>query len=447
MSVVYWGFEIVATFVETFIILFSMYSFFQPKLNYKNNIIANSFFFIIIGGLTLLFNNLSANVKDILDLIIVGLYIVICFGLYKGNSFVRIVLPIILMIIILVINISVDSLLSYFFNVSPDFLLVPGSSLRIISLFITKFAFFIISQILIKVIKKNEYLLNRDEWLGITILFFISAIMLFSAAEIQYDKIDEKFDMFIITTGIALINVFVFVLINKITKKNKQVTLLQVLNTQQTEHMKALQSIEELYNSMNVLKHNMKNEWIVVYAEMNKGEFMRAEELVKNMIELTDDVFEETVSLSQPSINSILNYKINCAKQNGIYCTSLIQDDFNSFDEYDMVMLISNLLDNAIEASRDSDNPRIDITITTKMNYLSITICNSTKESVLLKNAKLKSSKADKENHGFGLKSVRQITEKYNGMLDFFEQDDMFYVDVLLKKETPPIIENIPYTN
>ncbi len=280
-----------------------------------------------------------------------------------------------------------------------------------------------------------------------TVIFLISAGILFTVGEIQYKHTDKNFNMLLLIIGILIINICVFFFFNKMTKKNKELTLLQISHMHFEENLKALRSIESIYNEMKILKHNMKNEWFIIYDALQKGDSMRAKQLLNDIIDKTDGAFAEMVTLSQPSINSIINYKLNCAKQHGIYCTSMIQDDFSSFDEYDIVMLIANLMDNAIEASKDLENSRLDVMITTKMNYLNIVISNTIKNSVLEGNSQLDTSKNDKDNHGFGIQSVRQISEKYDGMLDFYEQDNMFFADVLLKKETPILDKIIPNTN
>ena len=45
---------------------------------------------------------------------------------------------------------------------------------------------------------------------------------------------------------------------------------------------------------------------------------------------------------------------------------------------------------------------------------------------------RLETSKQDKSNHGFGMKSMKKIVEKYGGTMDVFIADDMFQVDILL---------------
>lgn len=447
MSIVYFGIEVIATFFEAFIIMSTISHLFNIRITNKPLVLLKTLPFIFVGSITVICNYFGPHYRDILDLGIVAIYVFLCLLLYEGNPFFRILVPIILTIIIMIINISVNIFMSRIYGVPSEYLIQPGSNLRVLGLFVTKISFFLVTQIIIKKVKNSNYVLKIDEWLGMTVIFLISAGILFTVGEIQYKHTDKNFNMLLLIIGILIINICVFFFFNKMTKKNKELTLLQISHMHFEENLKALRSIESIYNEMKILKHNMKNEWFIIYDALQKGDSMRAKQLLNDIIDKTDGAFAEMVTLSQPSINSIINYKLNCAKQHGIYCTSMIQDDFSSFDEYDIVMLIANLMDNAIEASKDLENSRLDVMITTKMNYLNIVISNTIKNSVLKGNSQLDTSKNDKDNHGFGIQSVRQISEKYDGMLDFYEQDNMFFADVLLKKETPILDKIIPNTN
>lgn len=437
MIYLYYGFEVIATFFESFVIIETISRLFSWKKTFIIPTLLKWLSIILVGSITVLCNYFGPHYRDILDLGVVAIYIMFSLFLFEGNKFFKLIVPIILTILIMVINISVNILMSQIYGVSSDYLIEPGSNLRLLGLFVTKVSFFLSTLLFVKKCKKNNYLLKMDEWFGMVIIFFISVGILFTVGEIQYKHTDKNINMPLLIVGILVINICVFFFFDRITKKNKDLTKLQLSNMHFSENLKALKSIELMYNEMKIMKHDMKNEWIVVHDAFQKGDNMRTKELLNGMLNKIDDVFEETISLSEPSINAIINYKFNCAKQCGIHCTSIIQDDFSNFDEYDIVMLISNLLDNAIEASKDSEKPRLDMTITIKMNYLNIVISNTIMESVLARNAQLNTSKKEKEKHGFGIQSVRQIVEKYNGMIDFYEQDTMFYVDILLKRATP----------
>lgn len=155
MSTLYFGFELIATFSETFIILYAISCLFDSKFLRKKHLLYRIVSLIVIGSLTTVFNCMETLYKDVLDIAIIGVYIIVCFLLYKGNIFFRIVIPLLIMIIILIINITADVFISRLYDVSPEYLLESGSSLRLLSLFITKFLFFFTIQLLVRIVKKK----------------------------------------------------------------------------------------------------------------------------------------------------------------------------------------------------------------------------------------------------------------------------------------------------
>ena len=55
---------------------------------------------------------------------------------------------------------------------------------------------------------------------------------------------------------------------------------------------------------------------------------------------------------------------------------------------------------------------------------------NSVQNSVIENNPKFKTTKKHKDIHGYGIKIVKSIVEKYNGMMELFEQDGFFIADI-----------------
>lgn len=436
MNYLYSAFELIATFSESAIIFYAILSLFEPRFRRNIQRFGIVISYLIISLLTVLFNSITTY-SGIFDLIAVILYIIFTLIFYKGNRFFCLVTPVILMIIILIVNMSVNMIMSIAFKVQSEFLLELRDSLRAVNLLITKFTFLLIVQLIIKKIKHKSFILKLDEWIGIAAVFIISVFILISAAEIQFSRINGRLNMIILIYGIAMINILTFAFVNKMAQKNKDETLLQMMRVHEKEQKKAFQSLEEIYGTMQILKHDMKNEWIIIHQALLSKQYDYATEIADKMLNSKIESFKEYITVSNPAVNALLNYKLNIAKQKGINITSYVQEDFDSFDDYDIVMLISNLLDNAIEASEKIVNPDIDIIITTRMNYLNIVIANRVDKSVLNNNRRLRTTKQDSGNHGLGTKSVKQICDKYNGMIDYYEKGNMFVADVMLKKETP----------
>ena len=106
-------------------------------------------------------------------------------------------------------------------------------------------------------------------------------------------------------------------------------------------------------------------------------------------------------------------------------------------DVYKRQSIFCNLLDNAIDASLSCDEPYIDcnVSLIRGGNADLISIANSCKSSPLGHDGKLHSRKQDTGFHGYGLKSVKRIADKYNGLLNYVysEEKQEFRVVVMLE--------------
>ena len=95
---------------------------------------------------------------------------------------------------------------------------------------------------------------------------------------------------------------------------------------------------------------------------------------------------------------------------------------------------MTNLLDNAIEAvSQLAESERsIRLRIITKNDRIQIEVSNPYKGKVVRQKDSFLSSKADKINHGFGLKSVQFLVEKYHGNMVVEAESDTFTVLIVM---------------
>ena len=105
--------------------------------------------------------------------------------------------------------------------------------------------------------------------------------------------------------------------------------------------------------------------------------------------------------------------------------------------EYDIFYALGNLLDNAIEAIEkcDAGNRFIHIKMMNKNNVFQLYIENSYKIEPQKKGKKFLSTKDNEKNeHGWGIENVREIVERYKGILDISYQNQRFQVDLVILK-------------
>lgn len=98
----------------------------------------------------------------------------------------------------------------------------------------------------------------------------------------------------------------------------------------------------------------------------------------------------------------------------------------------ELASLFGNLLDNAIEACQgmESKNQFIKIQIERKYYLVNLIIKNSIEKIPIIKNGEIVSTKMDGKAHGYGLKNVKRIIEKYEGVMSLRADEEQFIVSI-----------------
>ena len=96
------------------------------------------------------------------------------------------------------------------------------------------------------------------------------------------------------------------------------------------------------------------------------------------------------------------------------------------FDASDMVVLLSNLLDNAIEACQQYDKGDKTIHVMAVAQQDFFVSVRNTSEPVVIINGSIPTTKPEPQMHGFGLANIRLILEKYSGEYTMFYENGWF---------------------
>ena len=91
------------------------------------------------------------------------------------------------------------------------------------------------------------------------------------------------------------------------------------------------------------------------------------------------------------------------------------------------------MIDNALQAvSLVTENKFIDLVLHYSKGILLIKIANPFVNEIKKSGDNVITTKKDKENHGYGLASVKETVEKYNGTVEINPSDNIFTVKVVL---------------
>lgn len=186
--------------------------------------------------------------------------------------------------------------------------------------------------------------------------------------------------------------------------------------------------IRALHESVRRLKHDMKNHLMVLASYLNSADLEAAKEYTSEILDKLNSV-HSYIETGNSLLNHILNEKLETARKNGINVKAEVETlSFERMGSLDFSALLSNLLDNALEASMKEPEKRreIQVAVTARRGYETIVVKNRFSSSVLERNPKLTSDKPEPGSHGLGVPQIKEIVEKYNGMCDFYEEDGWF---------------------
>jgi hypothetical protein len=296
-------------------------------------------------------------------------------------------------------------------------------SLLLAQLFLS--AFYYVS---LRVFKKQTPKLSFYEWLILSVLLMFSVLISFLSTETHragdLNAVVSELLFLIDSASIAFV-FFALYLVLKISKSNhleEQQLKMKMLMEFQKEYT---EKIKFDYENIRKMKHDIRQSFDVIAGLCKKGNSCEILEFVTSQKIKIDGSFSY-IDVDDMYLNALINTKISFAKSKGITTFIHCQKSLGQFAGIDLCVLLGNILDNAIEACEKCENPSIDANIILADDNLNILVRN-TYNPVKTKHH-LETTKPNKAEHGFGIKSIKEIVEKYSGSADFYEDDDGEFV-------------------
>lgn len=427
--------EFVAIFVECFMIarLIIKYFGFRSKKHYVLKWTALLLLLSIIDCTgSFIFKNESFMISGFILTII--LYSII---FLRGNSFEKITISVIAYMLVYFVNIPILTISSFFTGISPAEISDPENQhiIRMIGIFITKMLYFVATQIVLTIRKKERYQFRLNEWIIIASAFIITLAIGFSIHALVVRYLPDGYIYIIIAVLLSLLDVIIFVFMGKMNRANQKEMEKQKLQTQLSHQQNEIEQLEHQYKEISVLRHDHKSQLNCLRTLIEQNDFEEAKKYLEKFIGSHSNSMMVHIHCSSSVLNAVINEKFSKAEKYGTITTCKILTKVPEYLEYDLSIMLSNLLDNAIEACAENTvTSHIVLIISEAAGYYRIVVKNTIQDSVLKKNRNLKTNKKNKELHGWGLKSVENIAQKYIGSLDIYEKNGMFVASALLTK-------------
>lgn len=352
--------------------------------------------------------------------------------LYKGTLLNRLLAT----VIVYIITTAVEDFIVLFSGYDNIQLLTPlkyNSSIGITVISICTFAVVLLLENL-KDLKKGKEI-PVSYWLAI-IFVPVSTIylLLFTSSLFDPNRVGTAWLMVLNNIIILLINILVFYMYNKIAKLvavEGEKGLITQQNKYFHEQLSLMQDSQEATKS---IRHDMRNHLASIKARIETGEYQKAEKYITDTIGQLD-IKEEISHTGHFLLDSIINYKLRNIKKCGVQLqyTAVIPIDL-PIDDFDLTIILGNLLDNALEALKriNAAEKQLEIHLAYEKGCFLIKVQNTYNGDLLIEKGLPVTQKSNPHYHGIGLKNVRAVAAKYRGSLDITHESGTFTVVVLL---------------
>ena len=234
--------------------------------------------------------------------------------------------------------------------------------------------------------------------------------------------------IFVTSAFLFIAHFFYFVVLDFFKKDREKAKLQQ----QETEYyLSQLELMQKSVEQVKSVRHDMKSH-LTMAKNLSSSSITTTEYLDSVLTEINKStIVSETGNMA---IDGLVNFKLNDEIKSIVKVEAkiLVPQTLN-VEMIDIVAILGNLLDNALEALSKVDDKFLRLDIEYNNDTLLIKVENTFDGVVKYcnKNKNIVSRKVG-SNHGYGLKNIQKSVEKYNGIFDVSHADNIFSVSVLL---------------
>lgn len=285
--------------------------------------------------------------------------------------------------------------------------------------------------------RRQQKKLLAEDWM-MALIFFAFFLLILSMFRLEEGGLAQKERYYLslwILAGIFL----VILLLGGFYQVLGKYRLGKMAEEYQKESQKQQEEqIHDLYRigrEANRMRHDMSAKLNVIYDQIKKEDYAEAEKSLKKLGAEWDDYLEIPDDTGNEGLNAALIRALHECREREIRFHYAVLGNVDGIDSLNMGNLVHNLLKNGIEACSEEKGQEIEIVVRREENVIELEIDNTISVSVLETNPLLKTSKKQKDLHGFGLESIREVVNRYHGSYSLWEEENHLIQRITLRIE------------
>lgn len=406
--------------IELLCIIFFCGAFLAQKERSNIKVLVVVIVWIIIG----LYSNLGINPLA-RQVITVLLYTFISFLLCKGSYIAHILLALICYIFIATIDTIAVNGMCALLRISYTELISRQLTYTVVTT-MDKLLTCFVTWLLYRFREKKNLAGIQNKWLFLSSLFPAVSAIMFVIFFYNLPSNEDAPASIVGFSGILVIaNIAMLYVINAIEKTTMHEQETRLLKQQISIQAENYSALKDNYSAQRKATHEFERHIQVLRDLLDREEYDSVKNYVRGLqANRTLRVF--CINSNNPVIDVVLNQKYQLAQENGIMMRVQVNDLSSiPYQADEFVVLLSNLLDNAIEACLRTDRQREILCSILEEDGVYFSIRN-TSEPVAIVNGGIVTSKPNTAEHGFGLPAVKYILERLRAEYTFAYKDGWF---------------------
>ena len=276
-------------------------------------------------------------------------------------------------------------------------------------------------------IRKRSALDDAKDIRGKVLLFIAVIFICIGISRITTDNPDRNILSHIAESVSAIVScVFILTILLDITGKERAQSEVRIMTELMRREKEQYRMTKENIDTINIKCHDLKHQIRALRENASEPYIKKLEDAVM--------FYDSAVKTGNDVLDVILTEKSLQFRQNGIVFTCMARgEDLKFMDSMDIYSLFGNALSNAFESVRgirDKDRRCISVNARTEGKMLSVHIENFYDGEISFENG-LPVTDKDRNYHGFGIKSMKYIAEKYGGYMNVTAENGIFELNFL----------------
>lgn len=327
------------------------------------------------------------------------------------------------------IHIFVLFFLAWIFNTQPLYF-YPNHSLPYL-IICHVMTYYIVYFILLLHLKKSFINYGAFKFLSLCTFIFFCIAVAFENPVLFFTKSIARTYIFTVVISIVALICFDRMQTKYEADKHKKEAIIQNM----VKEEEFIQQLDKQQSKIREINHNLNHILTILQSDLQQGKYKEAQEYIEKNLDIHIKEYQALVHTGMTMIDSTINHQIYRMKEQNIEYKEDITKilHLGCIGPEDLSLILGLALDNAREACEKVEHQRqISLRLQSKQTHLIIHITNSIPKGSHPHFHK--TSKKDSIAHGYGVKVIKEIAEKYHGDVKYEVQEDCVVLRIVLQK-------------